>query len=94
MPARRWILVLLLATAISLLGGCGGSTYNEQNPPPPATQAAYVVVQSTPPSSLANPALINLTQTSTVTATVNNDPSNGGVNWQLVACYADGSNCS
>jgi hypothetical protein len=74
---RRWILFLLMATMISALAGCGGSTFNVQNPPPPVQGSISIAFQGTPPQSI----LIN--STASLTATVSNDPSNSGVNWTL-----------
>jgi len=89
-PATRWICVLLIVTAISLLAGCDGSTYNVQNPPPPTQKQPSVAFTLTPPTGISlSPAALP-----TVQATVSNDPNNEGVDWELVGCSSDGSNCS
>jgi hypothetical protein len=88
-PARPWIGVFLLMTALALLAGCGGSTLNVQNPPPPNQQGVSIKLTTTLPSLL----FIN-NNTSTVTATVSNDSQNAGVDWTLVGCQNNGSSCS
>jgi hypothetical protein len=58
-----------------------GSTANVQNPPPPVTQAVAIAFQSTPPSG------VSVGSTTSLTATVTNDNTNGGtgsgVDWTI-----------
>ena len=85
MATRPWILLLVFA-AISMLAGCGGgSTANVQNPPPPPVQTVSIAFQSVPTGSLQP------SQPTNLTAVVNNDASNAGVDW-TVACQVAG-NC-
>ncbi len=74
---RRWTLALLAAATISLAGCGGASTANVQNPPPPPASNISVSFQSPPPQSIA------INTTANLTANVNNDPSNAGVDWAL-----------
>lgn len=75
---RKWAALLLTAT-LSIAAGCGGgSTANVQNPPPPpAGKAVSIAFQPAPPSTLM------LNTTASLTAVVNNDPTNSGVDWSL-----------
>ena len=75
---RRWSVILLAAALFSPLTGCGGgSTFNVQNPAAPASSNPTIAFQVPPPGSM----LINTT--ASLTAVVNNDPSNAGVDWSL-----------
>src|SRR3977135_3270276 len=71
----RRILLLLSATMISILTGCGGSTKTVQNPPPPPVSAVAIAFQPTPIGSIA------INATAALTAVVSNDSSNGRVDW-------------
>ena len=73
---RRRILLLLTASATSILAGCGGSSH-VQNPPPPPPSNLSITFQPAPVNAL----LINAT--TTLTAVVGNDSSNGGVDWSV-----------
>ncbi len=77
MATKRWILFLLPAAMISVLAGCGGSTYNVQNPPPPPPTNVSIAFQPEPASA------INVGFSENVTAVVTNDPQNYGVDWSL-----------
>lgn len=90
MPARRLLSVLILATTISVLGGCGGSTLNVQNSGPPNQKLATIAFTQTPPTGVS----LNTGNPPTVSAAVSNDSTNAGVTWELAACQSDGSNCS
>jgi len=81
---NRWSL-FLLAAAIALLGGCGGSNANVQNPPPPPQSDVSIAFQPQPGGSLA----VGFTEN--LTAVVSNDSSNDGVDWSLT-CQADPDN--
>ena len=77
MATRRWILVLPLVAAISLLAGCAGSTANVQNPPAPPSSTVTIAFQPTPPASVV------LSSSTPLTAVVSNDSSSEGVDWSL-----------
>jgi hypothetical protein len=82
---RRGILLLLLTSMILMLIGCGGgSTANVQNPPPPPVQSIAITFQAPPAGS------IPINTTTSLTAMVNNDPSNAGVDWSI-SCQGNGS---
>ena len=87
MVNRRWILILLSSTLISVLAGCGnsGSTFNVQNPPPPPAAGVSIAFQPVPPAS------VQIGSTASLTAVVSNDSSNAGVTWTLT-CSVTG-NC-
>jgi hypothetical protein len=62
----------------SMLVGCeGGSTFNVQNPSPPPQTTVQIAFQSSPPLSMP------INGTTTLVATVTNDPTNAGVGWSL-----------
>jgi hypothetical protein len=74
---RRWSL-FVISGAISLVAGCGGgTTVNVQNPPAPAVPPVSISFQPTPPSSLM------IGGSTPLTAVVNSDPTNSGVDWSL-----------
>lgn len=76
MNRTRTIYVVICAA--SLLAGCGGgSTFNVQNPPPPVTKSVNIAFQPSPPAS------IKINGAATLTAVVNNDSANEGVDWSL-----------
>lgn len=77
MAGRRWILSLIPAALISVFSGCGGST-NVQNPPPPDITPVSIAFQPAPVES------ISLNATAALTAVVENDSTNAGVDWSLV----------
>jgi hypothetical protein len=83
---KRRILLLSAAATISLLAGCGGSTFNVQNPPPPPPSNVTIAFQPQPGSSLAVGFSENLT------AVVTNDSTNAGVSWKL-SCPAGITKC-
>lgn len=89
MATRRWIL-FLLAAAISLLAGCNsGSTFNVQNPPPPPPSSLCIGFGnscSTAPATYS--VLVN--GTLSLTATVQNDPTNSGVSWSVTCPITGG----
>ena len=72
------ILLLLSATMISILAGCGGGTKTVQNPPPPPVTAVSIAFQPAPIGS------IPITATTALTAVVSNDSTNAGVDWSLL----------
>ena len=86
MANKNWSGLLLSTAALVVLAACGGgSTFNVQNPPPPNGTGVTIAFQPAPPKSL----LINAT--TPVTAAVQNDSSNAGVDWTL-SCQPAG-NC-
>lgn len=77
MATRQWTL-FLISGAISLLAGCGGGTTDHvQNPPAPPASSVSIAFQPTPPSSVV------MGSETPLTAVVNNDPNNSGVDWSL-----------
>ncbi len=75
----------LATAALATLAACGGgSTFNVQNPPPPASQALMIAFQPAPPSS------VPINGTAQVTAVVQNDGSNAGVDWSLICTQPGG----
>jgi hypothetical protein len=82
---RRWILLLPSAAIIAVLAACGGSTTNVQNPPAPPSTPVSIAFQPAPASS------VTLNSTTPITAVVNNDPSNSGVDWALLC--QNSANC-
>jgi hypothetical protein len=67
-----------LAGAISVLAGCeGGTTANVQNPAAPAGMPISITFQPAPPGSIA------INGSAALTAVVNNDPTDSGVDWSL-----------
>ena len=88
MATKRWVLLVLAAAMISILAGCNsGSTFDVQNPPPPPQSNPSISFQSQPQSSIAVGLDMN------VTAVVNNDPNNYGVDWALGCPSAAQGNC-
>ena len=85
MLTRSQILTLFAAVLGAILTGCGGSTTNVQNPPPPASTNVSMAFQPVPVQT------ISLNAATTLTAVVNDDSSNAGVDWSLL-CQT-GSNC-
>lgn len=85
MLTRSQILTLFAAVLVAVLTGCGGSTTNVQNPPPPASTNVSIAFQPVPVQT------ISLNAATTITAVVNDDSSNAGVDWSLL-CQT-GSNC-
>jgi len=80
----RWALGIGMAVLILMSAGCNsGSTANVQNPPPPPQQGVSVAFQSTPPGSVL------VGSTAQLTATVTNDSSNAGVDWNVVCNASD-----
>jgi hypothetical protein len=82
---RSQILTLFAALLGAVLTGCGGSTTNVQNPPPPTSTNVSIGFQPVPVQT------ISLNGATTITAVVNDDSSNAGVDWSLL-CQT-GSNC-
>jgi hypothetical protein len=82
---RSQILVLFSAVMTAVFTGCGGSTTNVQNPSPPASSNVSIAFQPVPVQA------ISLNAATTLTAVVNDDSSNAGVDWSLL-CQT-GSNC-
>jgi len=70
----------LAAIAIFGLSGCGGKTV-----PQATTPHVSIVMNQTPPAT------VNPSATVTVAAVVSNDPSNEGVDWQLICSYNTGA---
>ena len=85
MATKRWILLLLAAAMMTLLAGCGGSTFNVQNPGPPAQSQVTIAFGTQPAPTIA------AGSSETITAVVTNDPDNLGVTWAL-SCNPTG-NC-
>jgi len=81
-------------TAISLLAACGGSTFNVQNHGRPPQQPVSVGVTTSPQPGSGMPVQISVNSTATVTATVTNNVDNLGVEWELLQCQSDGTNCA
>ena len=77
--------MLFSAVMTAVFTGCGGSTTNVQNPPPPASSNVSIAFQPVPVQA------ISLNAATTLTAVVNDDSSNAGVDWSLL-CQT-GSNC-
>lgn len=86
MPVRHWRLFVILV-AISLLVGCGGSTFDVQNPPPPPPQNVTIAFASPPPTG------VSLSGTVSLTANVSNDSSNAGVDWALTCTNERSFSC-
>jgi hypothetical protein len=82
---RRWILLLLAVAMISGLAGCGGNSTNVQNQPAPPTSSVSIAFQPAPPASLSQVSAMP------ITAVVSDDPTNAGVDWDLL-CQSTG-NC-
>ena len=77
MAIRQWGLIFLSGIT-SILAACsGGTTANVQNPPPPVTPQVSITFQPSPPSSIV------IGASAPVSAVVNNDPNNSGVDWLL-----------
>src|SRR5260370_13005291 len=80
MLTERWS-VLFLAGVISALAGCGGpSTHVQNQPASPSSAALSISFQAAPPTSTFINTPVNMT------AVVNNDPLNAGVDWTLAPC--------
>ena len=83
MFARRWKLGTTFTVALVLVSAAcnSGNTANVQNPPPPVTQAVAITFQSAPPSG------VSVGSSTSLTAAVTNDNSNGGtgsgVDWTI-----------
>ena len=80
MRIKACILTLWSAAIISALTACGdgAGTANVQNPPPPPSNPMTVAFQPDPSGN------ITLNSVTSVTAVVNNDPANAGVDWAIV----------
>jgi len=85
MATKRWIVFFPAAAMISMLAGCSSGSNNMQTPPPPPQSQVTIAFQPEPSGSVA----VGFTEN--VTAVVTNDPSNLGVEWNLV-CQSSG-NC-
>ena len=81
---RHWLVLVSSVSMIAGLSGCGGGT-NVQNPPPPPGSNVSVAFNPTPVSGLS------INANTEITADVNNDPNNYGVDWS-VTCNNKG-NC-
>ncbi len=84
MAARRWILFLLAAAILALAGCNSGSTFVVQNqpaPPPSNLSICFTANCSTsdPPAGFS----VAVNGTLNLTATVQNDPNNLGVDWNM-----------
>jgi hypothetical protein len=80
MLTERWS-VLFLAGVIAALAGCGGpSTHVENQPASPSSAALSISFQAAPPTSTFINTPVN------ITAVVNHDPLNAGVDWTLAPC--------
>jgi len=80
---REWILFLLSMSIILGFAGCGGGS-RVQNPPPPPGSNVSVAFDPAPISG------IFINASTQITAVVDNDPNNYGVDW-LVTCNNKGS---
>jgi hypothetical protein len=86
MATSRGIRSLICIAASAVLSACGGNNnLTLQNPSVPATTPVSIVFNPAPTGSLS------LAGTAMLTAVVNNDPSNAGVDWALL-CQA-GTTC-
>ena len=85
MANRRLILLLLSTAMISVATACGGGSSLVRNPPPPAKAEVSIGFHPAPVGS------IFINGTTTLTAVVNNDSSNAGVDWSLPC--PTGTNC-
>jgi len=75
----RIIEAVLCAIGISILVGCSGTNnLTLQNPPPPPANGMSIAFKPAPVAS------ISLATTATLTAVVDNDPANLGVDWSLL----------
>ena len=84
LAARRQL--VLICAAIAIQGGCTSSkNLTLQNQSPPASAAVSVAFSPAPAKALS------LGGSTSITAVVENDPSNAGVDWALL-CTA-GANC-
>ncbi len=95
-PASAWIswivagpltATILVLSACSSSGG-GGSEAGGPPPPPPPPPPGSVVVSVSPSSATAS---VNVPQQ--FTATIENDPTNGGVRWTLSGAGCVGAEC-
>ncbi len=73
----RWVPLFLFAAAASLFTGCGGGSSSVSNAPPPPPSKLSIAFKPTPPESIFVNAMMSLT------AVVQNDPGNSGVDWSL-----------
>src|ERR1700757_1515705 len=80
---RQWIPFLLSMSMILGFTGCSGESH-VQNPPPPPGSNVSVAFDPAPVSG------IFIDASTQITAVVDNDPNNYGVDW-LVTCNNKGS---
>ena len=70
---------LLLSVVMMLFfTGCAGPSTNVQNPPPPPSTSISIAFQPSPPTT------ISVAASTPITAVVNNDATNAGVDWALL----------
>lgn len=81
MTFQRCVLLLVCASTISALVGCGGGS-SPTPPPPPVIAVAF---------STAPPASLQVDKTAPVIAAVSNDSSNAGVDWTCAPAGACGT---
>ncbi len=82
MKTRQSILLLIGVSLISALVACGGGSGSGTGTTPPAITVTF---QTAPPSSL------QVGKTASITASVQNDSSNAGVNWSCTPSSSCGS---
>jgi len=80
MKLRQSIFLVTALAMLALLVACSSSSGSNTPPPPPAISIAFT---GTVPTSLVT------NQQFSLTATVSNDSSNGGVNWTVTCSGAD-----
>lgn len=85
MAVRKCNLPLVLISATIILTACGGVSTNVQNASAPPLTAVAIAFQPAPPAAT------HISSTTAITAVVDNDPTNAGVDWYLT-CQAAG-NC-
>jgi len=86
-PAKRFVFGASAAAAILFFVGCGGSTFDVQNPGGPPLQPVTINFATPPPTG------ISLGGTASLTANVDNDPTNAGVDWAVTCANQSAYGC-
>lgn len=73
----RAILSVCIAMIVTFVG-CSGPSTNVHNPPLPSLNSVSIAFQPTPPTS------VSIGTTTSITAVVNNDTTQAGVDWDLL----------